>query len=58
MNIESLSNYKMAQYQYAYGVKMAKNALDMEKQQGANVMKLIQSAQLPKQSNNIIDLYA
>jgi len=26
MNIESLSNYKMAQYQYAYGVKMAKNA--------------------------------
>jgi len=58
MNIESLSNYKMAQYQYAYGVKMAKNDTGYGKQQGANVMKLIQSAQLPKQSNNIIDLYA
>ncbi len=58
MNIEQLSNLKMAQYQYAYGVKVAKTALDLQKQQGAEVMKLIQSAPKVTNSKNIIDLYA
>ncbi|MCA1926798.1 MAG: putative motility protein [Calditerrivibrio sp.] len=58
MNIESLSSYKMAQSQYAYGVKVAKKALDLQKQQGSDVMKLIQSAKMIQQPKNNIDLYA
>ncbi|ADR19102.1 putative motility protein [Calditerrivibrio nitroreducens] len=58
MNIEAASNMKLSQYQYAYGVKMAKAALDLQKQQGAEVMKLIQSAPKISDSKNIIDLYA
>jgi hypothetical protein len=58
MNIDQLSNLKMSQYQYAYEVKMAKKALDLQKQQGAEVVKLMQSMPKISDSKNLIDIYA
>ncbi|MCX8084063.1 MAG: putative motility protein [Calditerrivibrio sp.] len=58
MNIEQISNFKMSQYQYAYGINVAKKALDLQKQDGDNLLRLIQSVPKPVAQKNLIDLYA
>lgn len=56
MNPEVISSLKANQYLYAYNIKVSDKVQEVSKQNGANVMKLINSA--VKISPNKIDLYA
>ncbi|MBC7196877.1 MAG: hypothetical protein H5U39_06460 [Deferribacterales bacterium] len=56
MNIQGISSYKLAQYSYAYSIKVAVKSKEAAETAGNNILKLINSS--VKNSTNKIDFYA
>jgi|GEM_PF-4944664 hypothetical protein len=56
MNVSAISNYQLTNIQYDYSVKMTAKQQDHAEVQGAQVMKLINSASVINE--NKVDVYA
>lgn len=56
MDIQGISNYKLAQYSYIYSIKVAVKAKEVAETSKNEILKLINSG--VKNSTNKIDFYA
>ncbi len=56
MNISAISNYQLTNIQYDYSVKMVAKQQDQTEVQGAQIMKLINSASVINEKK--VDVYA